>query len=176
MVNGYIFFIRYCGYRNGDFYTKEPFKHIHSWLTTITNKIMLFQKKHKTLKSKWYDDSWCRSTFMSKLTPCNLLGASAPTVQRTVHSTRVVTTARAHLFCHSLSTLGTHLWPPCLSGGQSPVTADTGQWPRQPGWARHNINPRLRPLLLYAIIASLTNYMGTGHQQYLVREQSTKHF
>ena len=47
-----------------------------------------------------------------------------------------------------------------------PVTAHSGQWPRhgpgEPGTTSQPLAPA-RPLLLsYAIIASLTNYMGTG--------------
>ena len=129
---------------------------------------------------KWHDDSWFRSTFVSKLTPCNLRGpvplqySAQYTVQalysadRGDHWPELTSSATRHsLLTLTHSAHSAHLWPrssQCRgSGGQSPHTRGNDPGMARVSPAQHQPPAPTRPLLLsYAIIASLTNYMGTG--------------
>ena len=105
---------------------------------------------------KWHDDSWFRSTFVSKLTPCNLRGPVPLQYSAQYISTGPVQCrqgwplARAHLFCHSPLVINT-LLPLLISGPGVPSVVAVAashrtlgaMTPAWPGWARHN--PRLRP-------------------------------
>ena len=91
---------------------------------------------------KWHDDSWWRSTFVSKLTPCNLRGpvplqySAQYTVQalysadRGDHWPELTSSATRHSLL-TLCSLCSSLAPEFPVPWQwRPVTAHSGQWPR----------------------------------------------